>query len=199
MQMTCHKPPRHIHVSDVYFALIFQCHTWHDFIKVFSIFGPCWNDSQVNWRTRLAKKLWEKKNGCEMQYSSPPRHSPRKARGTRRWKRRKRQTPYWCTVLVQYGRRKSTKTSGAFSLFLYQRRFLFTRELAYVRINISSSTSSGYTAENQEERLFSARQHSYFGVTHRENSEVQIAVFSKWNMLRKWKLVQRFTFCLSST
>ena len=47
--------------------------------------------------------------------------------------------------------------------------------------------------------FFSTRQHSYFGVTHCENSEVQIAVFSKWNMLREWKLVQRFTFCLSST
>ena len=45
-----------------------------------------------------------------------------------------------------------------------------------------------HTAENQEERLFSMRQHSYFGVTHCENSEVQIAVFSKWNMLRGWKL-----------
>ena len=32
-------------------------------------------------------------------------------------------------------------------------------------------------AENQEERLFSTRQHSYFGVKHCENSEVQIAVF----------------------
>ena len=77
------------------------------------------------------------------------------------------------------------------SLFL-QKLFLFTRELAYVRINISSNTWNGYTAENQEERLFSTRQHSYFGVTHCENSEVQIAVFSKWNMLRGWKLVQRF-------
>ena len=27
--------------------------------------------------------------------------------------------------------------------------------------------------------FFSTRQHSYFGVTHRENWEVQIAVFSK--------------------
>ena len=51
-----------------------------------------------------------------------------------------------------------------------------------------------HTAENQEERLFSMRQHSYFGVTHCENSEVQIAVFSKWNMLRGWKLGQRFIF-----
>ena len=84
------------------------------------------------------------------------------------------------------------------SLFL-QKLFLFTRELAYMRINISSNTWNGYTAENQEERLFSTRQHSYFGVTHCKNSEVQIAVFSKWNMLREWKLVQRFIFCLSST
>ena len=43
------------------------------------------------------------------------------------------------------------------------------------------------------------RQHSYFGVTHSENSEVQIAVFSKWNILWGWKLVQRFIFYLSST
>ena len=84
------------------------------------------------------------------------------------------------------------------SLFLWK-LFLFTLELAYVRTNISSNTWKGYTAENQEERLFSTRQHSYFGVTQRENSEVQIAVFSTWNMLREWKLVQRFTFCLSLT
>ena len=43
------------------------------------------------------------------------------------------------------------------------------------------------------------RQHSYFGVTHCENSEVQIAVFSKLNMLQGWKLVQRFIFYFSST
>ena len=49
---------------------------------------------------------------------------------------------YWCTVLVhKYGRRKSSKTSGV-------------RELVYVRINTSSNTWNGYTAENQEERLF---------------------------------------------
>ena len=38
------------------------------------------------------------------------------------------------------------------------------------------NTWNGYTAENQEERLFPTRQHSYFGVTDCENSEVQIAV-----------------------
>ena len=64
------------------------------------------------------------------------------------------ETPYWCTVLVhQHGRQKSTKTSGVH--FFYKKLFLFTRELVYVRINISSNTWNGYTAENQEERLFS--------------------------------------------
>ena len=38
--------------------------------------------------------------------------------------------------------------------------------------------------------LFSSRQHSYFSVTHCENSEVEIVVFCKWNMLQDWKLVQ---------
>ena len=55
------------------------------------------------------------------------------------------------------------------SLF-QQKLFLFTRELAYMRINISSNTWNGYTAENQGEGLFSTRQHSYFGVSHSENS-----------------------------
>ena len=80
------------------------------------------------------------------------------------------------------------------SLFYKSFNFLFIQELVCVCVNISSNSWNGYTAENQEER-----QHSYFGVTHCENSEVQIAVFSKWNMLRDWNLVQRFTFCLSST
>ena len=84
------------------------------------------------------------------------------------------------------------------SLFL-EKLFLFTRELAYVRINTSFNTWNGLTAENRGERLFSMRQHFYFGVTHCENSEVQIAVFSKWNTLRGWKLVQRLISYLSST
>ena len=44
-----------------------------------------------------------------------------------------------------------------------------------MHINISSNTWNGYAAENQEERLFSTRQHYNFGVTHCENLEVQIA------------------------
>ena len=92
-------------------------------------------------------------------------------------------TPYWCTVLVhQYGRRKSTKTSEVH--FFYKKLFLFIRELAYVRINMSSNNWNGYTAENQGERLdFFQRDGipilTYFGVMYGENSEVQIAVFSK--------------------
>ena len=58
------------------------------------------------------------------------------------------ETPYWCTVLVhQYGRRKSTKTSGVH--FLYKSFFFFTRELAYVHINISSNTWNSYTAQSK--------------------------------------------------
>ena len=39
------------------------------------------------------------------------------------------------------------------SLFRFK-LFLFTRELAYVSINIFSNTWNAYTAENQEDRLF---------------------------------------------
>ena len=59
-----------------------------------------------------------------------------------------------------------------FSLKALSFFFFFTRELAYVHINISSNNWNGYTAKNQEERLFSTRQHSYFGVTHCKTSEV---------------------------
>ena len=69
------------------------------------------------------------------------------------------------------------------SLFLLK-LFPFTRKLAYVGINIPSNTLNGYTAENQEERLFFNEtaipgQRSHFRVTHCENAEVQITVFSK--------------------
>ena len=56
-----------------------------------------------------------------------------------------------------------------------------------------------YCWKSTGETFFSTRQNYNFGVTHCDNLEVQIAVFSKWSILRKWKLVQRFTFCLSST
>ena len=50
------------------------------------------------------------------------------------------------------------------SLFL-QKLFLFTRELAYVRINISSKTWNGYTTENQVERLFNEKAFLFFLVS----------------------------------
>ena len=74
--------------------------------------------------------------------------------------------PFWYTNMAARYQQKH---------FL-EKLFLFTRELAYVHINISCNTWSGYTTENQEES-FSMRQHSYFGATHYENSKVQIAVF----------------------
>ena len=52
--------------------------------------------------------------------------------------------------------------------------------------------ATALTAENQDERLFL----NETALTYCENSEVQIAVYC---LLRGWKLVQRFTFCLSST
>ena len=66
-------------------------------------------------------------------------------------------TPYWCTQFWSthiYGRRKLTRTSGVHFLFSTFTFCFFTRELAYLRINISSNTWNGCTAETQEERLF---------------------------------------------
>ena len=89
------------------------------------------------------------------------------------------------------------------STLFIQKLLLFTRELAYVRIKypliLGMVILLSWLLKIKSRYLFSRRQHSYFGVTHCENSEVQIAVFSKWNMLREWKFVQRFDFCLSST
>ena len=97
------------------------------------------------------------------------------------------ETPYWCTVLVhQYGRRKSTKHLE----FTFSIKALSFRELAYVRINISSNTSNGYTADNQEERLFFKTFRwkipnifrGYFSRSVKETLVVSFndGVFSKW-------------------
>ena len=87
-------------------------------------------------------------------------------------------TPFWSTVLVhQYGPEEINKNIWS-SPFVSQ-RFLFTRELAYVRINISSNTWNGYTAENQEERLFFQRDNIPILASRTvKTREVQIAVFS---------------------
>ena len=96
----------------------------------------------------------------------------------------------WCTNMAAGNQQKHIEFTFSIKALSFH-----SRTVAYKRINISSKTWNGYTAENQEERLsFIDWQNSYFGVTHCENSEVQIAAFSKWNMLREWKLVQRFFF-----
>ena len=65
------------------------------------------------------------------------------------------ETPYWCTILVhQYGRWKSTKTSG---VHFSKKIFLFTRELAYVHINISSNTEMAIYCWNSRGETFFQR------------------------------------------
>ena len=56
--------------------------------------------------------------------------------------------------------------------------------------------ASRLTTENQEKILFLNATAILFkiGITHCENEEVQIALFSKGNKLRANKLVQRFIF-----
>ena len=56
--------------------------------------------------------------------------------------------PFWSTNMAAGNQQKRLEFTFSKKLFL------FTRELAYMRINISSKTWNGYTAENQEERLF---------------------------------------------
>ena len=65
------------------------------------------------------------------------------------------ETPHSCTVLVYATPIWPPEINKNIwsSHFLWQ-LFRFTRELAYVRINMSSNTWNGYSAENQEKRLF---------------------------------------------
>ena len=53
-----------------------------------------------------------------------------------------------------------------------------------MRINIFLVLEMVILLKIKRRVFFSTRWHSYFGVTHFENSEVQIVVFSKWNMLQ---------------
>ena len=82
---------------------------------------------------------------------------------------------------VHYGLKNDilTHTLTFYSLLFLYKLFLFTRELAYTRINISSNTEVVILLKIKRRDFFSTRQHSYFGVTHCENWKVQIAVFSK--------------------
>ena len=84
-------------------------------------------------------------------------------------------------------------------LLFQQKLFLFTRELTYMRINISSNTWNGYTTENQAERLFFNETAFLFWCHALWKLGSSNCCISKWNMLREWKLVQRFIFRLLST
>ena len=64
------------------------------------------------------------------------------------------ETPYWCTVLVhQYGHGKRQKHLE-FTFSTKALSFHSKTSIRADRINISSDTWNGYTAENQQERLF---------------------------------------------
>ena len=71
--------------------------------------------------------------------------------------------PFWCTNIAA-----GNKQNIWSSLFLLK-LFLFTRELAW--------TWNCYSAENQEQRLFLTRQHSYFGVSHFETRKFKLLYF----------------------
>ena len=97
------------------------------------------------------------------------------------------ETPYWCTVFLhQYGCRKSTNI------------FLFTRELAYVRLNVSSNTWNGYTAENQEERLFFRRDSIPILVSRTVKTQrFKLLYFRNETCYRNWNLYKDLLFvCL---
>ena len=100
------------------------------------------------------------------------------------------ETPYWCTGNQQ---KHLEFTFSIKTLSFHSRTSICAHK------HIFKYLKWLYCWKSRGETFFSVRQHSYFDVTDCENSEIQIAVLSKWNMLREWKLVQRFTFCLSST
>ena len=101
--------------------------------------------------------------------------------------------PFWCTNMAAGNQQKHLEFIFSIkALSFHSRTSIRTHKHIFLYLQWL------YCWKSRRE-TFPRRQHSYFGVTHCENSQVQIAVFSKWNMLREWKLVQRFTFCLSST
>ena len=85
------------------------------------------------------------------------------------------ETPYWCTVLVhQYGRWKSTRTSGVH--FFYKSSFFHSRTRIPAYKHIFEYLKWLYCWRSRGE-IFSTRQHSYFGVTQCENSKFKLLYF----------------------
>ena len=84
------------------------------------------------------------------------------------------------------------------SLFLWK-LFLFTRELAYGRIHLSSNTWNGYTAENQGEILFFNETEFLFwchALWKLGSSNCCIFEMKHATGMETWK---KIFFCLSST
>ena len=108
------------------------------------------------------------------------------------------ETPYWCTVLVhQYGQ-MATRNQ--------QKRVEFTFSIKALSFHWETSIPAHkHTLEMVI--LLRIKRRDFFHwdsipiLVSRtvKTQKTQIAVFSKWNMLPDWKLVQRFIFCLSST
>ena len=73
--------------------------------------------------------------------------------------------------------KKVSNNKNMWSSLFPLKPFLFTRELVYVHISISSNTWNCYTVKNQEVRLFSTRQHSCLSVTYRETQKFKLLYF----------------------
>ena len=100
--------------------------------------------------------------------------------------------PFWCTNMASANQQKHLEfTFSTKALF-------FTRELEYVRINIFSNTWNGYTAENEEERLF-FKETAFLFWCHAsvKTRKFKLLYFRNETcyVIREWKLV----FCVSST
>ena len=111
------------------------------------------------------------------------------------------ETPYWCTVLVHHMAAWNQQKYLEFTFSI--KALFFTRELEYVRINIFSNTWNGYTAEDQEERLF-FKETAFLFWCHalwKLRRKFKLLYFRNETcyVIREWKLVQRFIFCVSST
>ena len=75
----------------------------------------------------------------------------------------------------------------------------FTRELEYVRTNISSNTWNGYTAENQEERLFQRDSIPILMSCTVKTRKFKLLYFRNETCYGNRNLYKIFIFCLSST
>ena len=85
------------------------------------------------------------------------------------------------------------------SLLFLKKLFLLTRELAYMRINISCNTWNGYTAENQEDRLFFNETVFQFCCHPLWKFGSSNCCIFEMKHVKEMETCKRFTFCLSLT